>query len=202
MIESETEIYSTPLSVNLTDRQIRNFWRKVQKLSENECWNWTASKDGNGYGKLGTSSMGKTRMWAAHRLSFLIKNGRLNECLGVLHSCDNPLCVNPKHLRQGTHVENMEDAKLRGRMASGENHGLRKHPERAARGDRHSSKTHPERVARGSSVGGAKLTDELVLRIRADYIPGKFGCRRLGRKYGIGFRHANQIVSRKIWSHI
>jgi len=40
----------------------------------------------------------------------------------VLHNCDNPNCINPSHLRLGTHLENMEDRKRRGRCPKGINH--------------------------------------------------------------------------------
>lgn len=33
----------------------------------------------------------------------------------ALHSCDNPPCCNPRHLRWGTHADNAEDAESRGR---------------------------------------------------------------------------------------
>lgn len=38
----------------------------------------------------------------------------------VLHPCDNPPCVNPRHLRPGSHLENIEDKMIRGRMPRGE----------------------------------------------------------------------------------
>jgi len=40
--------------------------------------------------------------------------------MGVLHRCDNPACVNPKHLFIGTQQDNLLDMKLKGRNAKGE----------------------------------------------------------------------------------
>jgi hypothetical protein len=46
--------------------------------------------------------------------------------LQVLHSCDNRRCVEPAHLRYGTHAENMADRAARDRTARGERHGQHK----------------------------------------------------------------------------
>jgi hypothetical protein len=51
----------------------------------------------------------------AHRYSHELHKGPLGR-LHALHSCDNPRCVNPEHLRAGTHQENMQDAKERRRF--------------------------------------------------------------------------------------
>lgn len=37
----------------------------------------------------------------------------------ILHSCDNPRCCNPEHLRIGTHQDNMNDKVSRGRSGLG-----------------------------------------------------------------------------------
>ena len=57
-------------------------------------------------------------MWRAHRLVMLLTEGPCPEGMEVCHSCDNPGCVNPAHLRYDTHAANMRDMKDRGRQAA------------------------------------------------------------------------------------
>lgn len=75
------------------------------------CWWWTAAKCGNGYGHIRHQG----RVLYAHRVSFELHVGPLQQGQHVLHSCDNPLCVNPAHLRAGTHQDNMDDMYSKGR---------------------------------------------------------------------------------------
>jgi len=62
----------------------------------------------------------------AHRVAFLDTNGYLPEV--VTHTCDNPPCVNPTHLKAGTWQSNMDDKYARGRavQVNGECHGMAK----------------------------------------------------------------------------
>jgi hypothetical protein len=78
------------------------------------CWEWTAYKDKKGYGRCG-SKHGEV---LAHRISHIVFNGPIPSGLHVLHSCDNPSCVNPAHLRVGTNDDNVMDRHERNRWAS------------------------------------------------------------------------------------
>ena len=91
----------------LTEKQLKNFWKKVEIKSENECWNWTASLMTSGYGQFGLNG----KMVSAHRLSWILANNCnfSSDKPYCLHSCHNPSCVNPKHLRAGSPQDNMND---------------------------------------------------------------------------------------------
>lgn len=83
------------------------FWLKVEKPTRptyGKCWLWTGAKTKFGYGKLriNGSYMG------AHRFSYELYFGAA-KALCVLHKCDNPSCVNPKHLFLGSKKDNSID---------------------------------------------------------------------------------------------
>lgn len=90
------------------------------------CWLWVSSKYRNGYGWL--KVFGKTV--SAHRYSYELHKGDIPPDMEILHSCDVKNCINPDHLRIGTHAENMKEASVRGRMLSGKDHPMygRKNP--------------------------------------------------------------------------
>lgn len=84
------------------------FWRKTERRGPDECWEWSGRRDKDGYGVL---RVGATQV-RAHRFSFELLHGATE--LLVRHRCYNPPCVNPAHLRPGTHEENMADRKAAG----------------------------------------------------------------------------------------
>jgi hypothetical protein len=100
--------------------EVERFMSKVHK-AENGCWLWEAYCMKNGYGLFRTPS----RNELAHRVAYRLFNGAL-DARDVMHSCDNPSCVNPKHLALGTRKENMQDAKMKMRIRMGELHGRAK----------------------------------------------------------------------------
>lgn len=79
------------------------------------CWPWTGSTR-RGYGLV---SLPGSRSRNAHVQLWIVENGPIPEGMEVCHSCDNPSCINPRHLFLGTHDDNMKDAVNKGRFPRG-----------------------------------------------------------------------------------
>ena len=97
-------------------KTMKSFEAKYQANETTGCWEWTASRARGGYGQF-TTSINDGRMWyRAHRFSYVAHKGKIPEGMVIMHSCDNPRCVNPSHLSVGTHADNIRDrdAKNRG----------------------------------------------------------------------------------------
>lgn len=92
--------------------RIKKFWAKAKKTAS--CWLWRRANNGIGYGVVRWGHP----MRLAHRIAWEIKNGPIPKGMCVLHRCDNPSCVNPKHLYLGTHADNMRDIALRERNST------------------------------------------------------------------------------------
>lgn len=68
-----------------------------------ECWLWTASCDGTGYGKISING----RLVPAHRASYELFIGPIPEGLDLDHLCRVHRCVRPEHLEPVTRRENL-----------------------------------------------------------------------------------------------
>lgn len=97
------------------------FWAKVCKAGPvvrpelGPCWVWTsASLNAHGYGVIGLGDGRGTSV--AHRVSYELAHGvALTREQKILHRCDNPPCVRPDHLFEGTQADNMADMRAKGR---------------------------------------------------------------------------------------
>lgn len=104
------------------------FAGKVAVGDEDECWEWTAGGGGQGlrqlpYGSFSLPRDGRGRYpkAAAHKVAFFLAAGYWGGY--VCHTCDNPKCVNPNHLYDGSHRQNMRDMAERNRRKGAIGHG-------------------------------------------------------------------------------
>jgi len=99
------------------DAILKYFWGKVDKSGgEDACWWWKGAIHNNGYGKVSI----QYNKYTAHRVSMSLHlNRSLTSIEFVCHTCDNPLCVNPRHLYIGDAKTNVQDMVKRGRNNNG-----------------------------------------------------------------------------------
>jgi HNH endonuclease/Helix-turn-helix domain len=93
-----------------TAERVNVFWSKV-KIQSNNCWEWQAGKDKDGYGNFIIS----TTAYRVHRIVYFLYYLTDPEEFVVCHNCDNPPCVNPLHLFLGTVLDNVRDRIRKGR---------------------------------------------------------------------------------------
>jgi hypothetical protein len=199
----------TIIAAHLTDANKTLFWSKVEIKGEDECWPWRKGCTTGGYGQFHVNR----KAFLAHRVAMALQIGHVEGDVQVLHSCERSRrCCNPKHLRIGTHDDNMDDRNRAGgyqrgdshysrlhpeRLARGERHGTHTHPERVTRGDNHWVRTHPEKVRKGAGCSFAKLTEEDVREIRK--LAGKKQGLALAIQFGVSTSTISGIVNRKSW---
>jgi hypothetical protein len=130
--------YYEAIKVGNGDTFEEKFWSRVKKdANEKGCWEWQGKVSRRPktkelqYGRVGRDGIN----YAVHRMAWELTY-HVAPQLNLLHSCDNTICVNPEHLREGTQKENAEDRIKRNRQW------------------------------RGAQFPQAKLTDEKVREIR------------------------------------
>jgi hypothetical protein len=159
----------------------KRFWSKVAiTANPDRCWTWTAFKTSFGYGYFHPEYK---KQMTAHRYSYLLNVGEIHKGFVVMHMCDNPSCVNPRHLKVGTHADNSADMVAKGRQANG------------LRSGRY---TKPEKTVRGEDCHLSKLTESDVIEIRKR----KKSYRKMAVDYGVHKDTILHILMRRTWKHI
>lgn len=145
------------------------FFANFIKRGEDDCWLWEGPKDSWGYGQYRENG----KAFSAHRIAYEHYTGIIPKGLLVLHSCDTPACVNPKHLRVGTQKENMQDKVQRNRCYD----------------------------SSGEANGSAKLTAVEVEQIRDLAKCGLFSRSAIGELYSIHRVTVGLIVNYQLWKN-
>jgi len=159
-----------------------SFWKRVRITADDKCWVWQGAKTSSGYGNLTWHGLHVQ----AHRVAYFLTYGNIalltkfrREGVArryrrfVLHTCDNRLCCNPKHLFLGSMRANLLDAYAKGR------------------------KIQPK-----STHINAKLTSTQVREIRRRYDMGEATQVQLAKAHHVTQRTISLIVRRETYKDI
>lgn len=139
-------------------------------VTDNDCWEWNGSRNARGYGQINSGRKSKSGNYLpvlAPRVAWSMAYGELSSEQVVCHKCDNPKCVNPKHLFLGTRADNNADMAKKGRTLNGE--------------------YRPQ----------AKLSDLDIALIRETYASGKYSQAQVAKMFSISASHVSMVVNRK-----
>lgn len=142
------------------------FWEKVAIGKEDKCWLWIGN--GDRYGRFRYNGQD----WKAHRYSYLLHYGDIPKGYYVCHTCDNGLCVNPKHLFAGTQSDNMKDMYKKKR-----------------------------RVYNGKNYPNRKLSEKDVIHMIKDFLSGEKR-KDLAIKYNISLATIHDILGGRTWKYL
>lgn len=139
------------------------------------CFEWQGGTTDFGHGRIKVAG----KLESPHRIVYEIFIGPLQDGEMVLHHCDNPPCVNPRHLFKGSGADNMKDCAAKGRL------GVQRDPS----------------FTQGENRPTAKLNDPAVREIRklaAEGLPKKV----LARQFGVHRSIIQKILKRQRWAHV
>ena len=155
----------------MESRPLRDIFdpRVDRSAGPDACWLWTGAKTKGGYGHI----IRHGREFLVHRLALYFDGVSLERTQNALHSCDNPPCCNPKHLRAGSAKDNAQDRVARKRRT----------------------------YAVGEANPSAKLDADSVRRIRREIAVG-FTQVDVAAHYGVSPSLVRAIVKRQVWAHL
>jgi len=133
------------------------------------CWEWQGATNRDGYGRFKNGR----KLERAHAMLLWWSTG--NKPSYIMHICDNPCCVRPSHLQEGTPTLNIIDAYKKGRR--------------------------PDCTPKATSHYKSRFTTEDIISIRTRYALGETQ-KSIGDSYGVTGSHISQIIKGKLYSSI
>lgn len=142
----------------------------IETVFDDNCFGWTGTVDVNGYGFIKHNK----KYVRTHRVALEYKLGRpIKQNMFACHKCDNPKCINPNHLFEGSHQDNMRDMRNKGRECS----------------------------PQGERSGMAKLNESQVLEIRKLHAQGLSRI-MISTTMKVPISTIDKIIYRDTWKHL
>lgn len=138
---------------------------KITVSGPDDCWPFATTSRNQGYGAIRVNG----RNLGAHRVAWVLANGREPGDLLICHTCDNRACCNPAHLFLGTPLDNYRDMAAKGRRVT--------------------------QTAKRNRTRGTKLTREQAMKIREDRRKRPV----IAREYGISVCQVGAIRAGHSW---
>lgn len=154
-----------------------DFWERVRKGSDDECWEWIGYRTIHGYPNFHYGQVYfEGKQIVAHRAAWIITKGPIPKGILVCHKCDNPPCCNPNHLFLGTHLDNRRDCMQKKRIVA----------------------------MKGESHGRCILKSDQVIEIRRRYRfrGGKNSTVGLAKEFKVSKPTIQAIISGRLWKHL
>ena len=149
-------------------------------ITEKSCWECIShSTSDNGYLRINRGSHNKM-----HRYIYELYHGQILENQVIMHTCDNPKCINPWHLKAGTQKDNVEDMYNKGRNKSG------------MKGKKH-TKESINKMSKSNSINKQKIKDEDLFIIKELLIKGEINQTEIASKFNVSQNTISRIKTGK-----
>ncbi len=152
----------------IATEDIFRFSQYYSSQGKSLCWYWKGCIASDGYGRFWFQGFSEK----SHRMAYRIANGKINPGSHVLHTCDNPSCVNPDHLFLGSNKDNVADRVMKGRCAKGED------------------------------IGSAQLINWEVIQINRLFMQKLYSTKQIAYFFSVSVEIIQRIRNGKTFSHV
>ncbi len=170
---------------------VTRFFERFEVKSSG-CWEWWWGLTSAGYGRFwdGQRQIG-SHVWSyEYHNKVIVPKG-----MEVMHSCDNPACVNPNHLSLGTTKDNAQDRVKKGRGARGQRNGSAVVTDKEAERIIRLLNARMKREHICTTIGCSKYTvGKIAQGVSYKHLPRGEQIRRRRRQSGLSNKQARYVI--------
>ena len=185
-------------------KNIVKFTKKVSGyvlLNTDDCIEYPY-KTLEGYGTIQCREDGVKAHYVAHRVVYaLFHDIDIPDDKVIMHSCDNPPCCNPRHLKLGTHNDNCADKVNKGRQAKGKENGKYIHG-RYTKEAKEARRGRAVRFKKGHAPKNSTLTIDEAKKVKKAIINRTTTLKKVAEEFNISYSLARDISSGRSYINI